>query len=337
MTTGARTVELFFDFSSPYSYLASTRIEQICERHAATLLWKPILLGPIFKEIGKVPLLNRPAEGEHARLDLARWAAWLGVPLNFPPTFPVNGLAACRGFPFAHEAGKGGAYCRRLLEACWGEGRDIGERAVLDEVAAELGLDTAAYGASLSTPEIKEWLRQETDSAAKRGVFGAPTFFVDGQEMFHGNDRLFMVEQALAGLDSLSHPPSERPLTPFGRWFGLRCLERGSGASVYELVVTTDLLNRRGTAHGGVVTSLLDTALGAAVVSGISAEEWCATLDLSVQFLEPVRPGRIVGKGQMVKRGRFAAFARGEVLDADGKSLAVGQGTWYIWPRRPSR
>ena len=325
-------VELYFDFSSPYSYLASTRIEQLCERAGARLHWRPILLGPIFKKIGKVPLLTRPVEGAYARVDLERWAAYLGVPLRFPPRFPVDSLAASRGYLFASRAGLGGPYCRRLLQASWAEGKDLGDREVLAELAAELGLDARALLESTLQQEVKQWLREETDLGERRGVFGAPTFFV-GEERFHGNDRLFMVERALA--ERQARHESVAPVTPYNEWFGIRCLRRELGGAEYELEIEPHMLNRRGVAHGGAVTSLLDSALGGAVVSGLAPEEWCATLQMSVQFREPVRPGRVTGRGRLVKRGRHAAFAEGEILDPDGRVLASAQGSWYVWPRRP--
>ena len=324
-------VEFYFDFSSPYSYLAVDRLEEICARGGADLIWRPILLGPIFKQIGKAPLFLRPGEGEHARLDLERLASHLGMALKIPPVFPVNGLSACRGFAYANDAGKGAAYCRRVLEACWAEGRDVGDLRVLRTVAAELGLDPEEFLQSLTRPQVKEWLRTQTDEAMRRGVFGAPTFFV-GQEMFHGQDRLFMVEEALSRRHMPEIPSSS---TPFNRWFGIRCVTRVAGSTEYEMQVTPGMLNRRGVAHGGVVCSLLDTALGAAVVSGIDPEEWCATLELSIQFRDPVHAGRVVGRGRMVKRGRRAAFAEGEIVDGSGKVLAVAHGTWYIWPGKP--
>lgn len=320
-----RLVEFYFDFSSPYSYLAATRIEEICDRRHAVLVWKPILLGPIFRQIGKRPLLERPVEGDHARIDLKRWADHLGVPIAWPPVFPVNGLTACRAYPFARDAGLGGVWCRSVLEACWGEGKDIGKADVLESVARRIGLDPARLIESTGRPEIKEWLRAEVDEAQRRGVFGAPVFFANG-EMFYGQDRLFMLEEALE--------PSQ-PATRFNRWFGIRCLSRQEGRSEYELIVTPSMTNRRGVAHGGAVTSLLDSALGAAVVSGIEPREWCATLELSVQFREPVRTGRVLASGRMAKRGRHAAFAEGEVLDGSGRILATAHGTWYVWPGRP--
>ena len=324
-------IEFYFDFSSPYSYLSSTRIEEIGARRNIAIVWKPILLGPIFKAIGKVPLAMRPREGDHARIDLRRWAERFDVPLIFPPRFPFNSLRAARGAFFAERCGQSAAYCRGVLDAAWARGLDVEDPVVLESVAAGVGLDTAAFVHSLSEPSVKEALRARTDEALSRGVFGAPTFFV-GDQMFHGNDRLFMVEEAAGNLGK----DWAISTTPFNRWFGIRCLEAGVGRSEYELVVTPTLANRRGVAHGGAVCSLLDTALGAAVVSGIDVQEWCATLELSIQFREPVRLGRIVGRGRMVKRGRHAAFAEGEIVDGEGRALAVAHGTWYIWPRRPS-
>ncbi len=129
---------------------------------------------------------------------------------------------------------------------------------------------------------------------------------------------------------------AETETTPFNRLLGTRCVFREEGRSRYELTLGPDHLNRRGVAHGGVVASLLDTALGAAVVSSIKKEEWCGTLQLSVQFREPARPGVITADGRMSRRGKTAAFAEGEIRDAEGKLLATALGVWNIWPRRPS-
>ena len=124
--------------------------------------------------------------------------------------------------------------------------------------------------------------------------------------------------------------------TPFNDLLGSRMVLRETGRMRYELTVGPDHLNRRGVAHGGVVASLLDTALGAAVVSSITKEEWTGTLELSVQFREPVRPGVVTAEGRMVRRGKTAAFAEGEIRDAAGKILAVAHGVWTIWPRKPA-
>ena len=128
----------------------------------------------------------------------------------------------------------------------------------------------------------------------------------------------------------------ERPSPPFHDLIGSRCVLRESGRAQYELTVGVDHLNRRGVAHGGVVASLLDIALGTAVVSSIAPEEWCGTMELSIQFREPVRQGVVTVEGRMARRGRTAAFAEGEVRDRSGKMLATAHGVWTIWPHKPS-
>ena len=128
---------------------------------------------------------------------------------------------------------------------------------------------------------------------------------------------------------------SQAGSTPFSQLLGMRCLEREKGRARYELEVGPEHLNRRGVAHGGVVTSLLDTALGASVGSTLTPEEWTGTLELSVQFREPVRPGVVTGEGRLARRGKRVAFAEGEIRDPSGKVLASAHGVWTIWPKKP--
>jgi uncharacterized protein (TIGR00369 family) len=134
-------------------------------------------------------------------------------------------------------------------------------------------------------------------------------------------------------MGAMSEPHDHEP--PYHALLGARCLSRGNGAARYELTVGPDHLNRRGVAHGGVIAGILDSALGTAVVSAIAKEEWCGTLELSIQFREPVRPGTITASGRMARRGKTAAFAEGEVRDASGKVLATAHGVWTIWPSQP--
>ena len=130
-----------------------------------------------------------------------------------------------------------------------------------------------------------------------------------------------------------SDPPAE---PSFHHLLGLRCLSRGGGVARYALTVGPDHLNRRGVAHGGAVSALLDSALGTAVVSAIGPEEWCGTMELSIQFREPILPGPITAEGRMARRGRTAAFAEGEARDAAGTVVATAHGVWIIWPARPA-
>jgi len=124
--------------------------------------------------------------------------------------------------------------------------------------------------------------------------------------------------------------------TPFNELLGTRCVLKEPGRTRYELTVGPNHLNKRGVAHGGVVASLLDTALGAAVITSMAPEEWTGTLELSVQFREPVLPGVITAEGRVARRGRSIAFAEGEIRDPAGRILATAHGVWTIWPRRPS-
>jgi uncharacterized protein (TIGR00369 family) len=128
---------------------------------------------------------------------------------------------------------------------------------------------------------------------------------------------------------------TERKPTPFDALLGTRAIEVRDGEAHMSLELGDQHRNRRGVAHGGVVSALLDTSLGAAVVSTLRPEEWCGTLELSVQFREPARRGPLSGHGRVARRGRQVAFAEGEVRDARGRVVAVAHGVWTIWPAHP--
>ncbi len=142
-----------------------------------------------------------------------------------------------------------------------------------------------------------------------------------------------MVEQGEKH-DGLRPVPRDR-IPAFNNLLGMDNLRSGDGEAEIGLGLQADFTNRRGVAHGGLVAALLDSVLGAAVVSGIRPEEWCGTVQLNIQFLSAARGRRLVGRGTMVKRGRHLAFARGEVQDESGSQVATAEGTWYIWPSRP--
>ncbi|MGD8376788.1 MAG: PaaI family thioesterase [Acidobacteriota bacterium] len=111
----------------------------------------------------------------------------------------------------------------------------------------------------------------------------------------------------------------------------IRC---GGGRAEIRATVREDFTNRRGASHGGFIASMLDSVLGTAVVSALAPEEWCGTVQLNVQFLAPGR-GSLVARGEMVRRGRHLAFARGEIVDEAGRTVATAEGTWYVWPEHP--
>jgi 2-hydroxychromene-2-carboxylate isomerase len=187
-------LEFFYDFVSPYSYLASTRVEALAARTGATVRFRPFLLGGVFRATGNRAPVEVEAKGRHMWTDLGRWARHLGVPLARPPVFPTSTVLALRVALLAEERGKLVPYTHAAFRAYWGEGRDLAQADVVQAVASSVGLDGAALVAA--APTMKERLAAQTQEAVDRGAFGAPTFFVRG-EMFVGNDRLEFVEEAL--------------------------------------------------------------------------------------------------------------------------------------------
>lgn len=191
-----KSVELFFDVGSPYSYLAATQIERIAERSGATVAWKPMVLGAVFKATENDMPARCPAKARYMLADLARFAALYGVPFKMSSRFPVNGLRAGRLVVAAGAPESVGALVLALFRAVWVDDRDPSDPAVLADVANGVGLDGAALVGAIDDAAVKDALRANTDDAIARGVFGAPSFFV-GDQLFWGNDRLDFVERAL--------------------------------------------------------------------------------------------------------------------------------------------
>lgn len=194
----AAPIEFYFDFSSPYGYLASHRIDDIAARHGREAAWRPYLLGAAFQQTGMRPLTEQASRGDYARQDFKRCARLYGVPFELPDPFPIAAIAPSRAYYWLldQDAGRAKALARALYAAYFAEGRNISEPQVVTEVAAGEGVDAEALGAALQDQAVKDRLRQETDEALARGVFGSPYVFVDG-EPFWGNDRLDMVDRWL--------------------------------------------------------------------------------------------------------------------------------------------
>ena len=197
---GAATsvLDVYWDFSSPFAYLGAVQAEALARRTGARVSWHPLLLGGLFKAIGmaEVPLATFSAAKQRYILkDLERWAAYLGVPFRFPSRFPAQSLRALRVYLALPEEHRG-AYRDAVFRACWADDRDISDDAVLAScIAAGEGVARDAL-AKASSDEVKAGLRRVTEDAAKRNVFGVPTFVV-GRELFWGQDRLDLVEESL--------------------------------------------------------------------------------------------------------------------------------------------
>jgi len=197
------TLEFFYDVGSPWTYLAFHEIETVAAEAGALLVWKPILVGGVFNAVnpGVYAARANPTKARAAYMakDLADWARLYGLRIVWPPSvFPVNSVAAMRGVLAAFDAGRGVEFSRAAFEAYWGEDRDISREDVLSHVAARAGLDPVDLLARIATPEQKQRLRANTDELVARGGFGSPTIFVDGDDLYFGNDRLCLVRQVLA-------------------------------------------------------------------------------------------------------------------------------------------
>lgn len=188
-------IDFYFEFSSPYGYIASQLAEDFGKRVGRPLKWRPMLLGPVFKITGQPPLIDIPLKGEYAKRDFARSARLHKVPYKHPEKFPINTVAACRAFYWTddQDAAKARALARALYRAYFVEGTDIGAPANVVEVAKSVGVDGARLAAALEDPALKARVFKEVEAAIAAGVFGSPFFIVDG-EPFWGVDRMPMIE-----------------------------------------------------------------------------------------------------------------------------------------------
>jgi len=191
-------IDFYFDFSSPFGYLASERIDDIAGRHGRTTVWRPFLLGAVFKIVGTAPLLDYPMKGDYSRRDMVRSARLHGVPFSLPKEFPTSSIAACRAFYWLSDRQPGLAkpFARAVYRRYFVDNKPIEPVAAVIEVASALGVEAGELNAALQDSAVKERLKVEVDAGIKRGVFGSPLIFVDG-EPFWGADRLDQIERWL--------------------------------------------------------------------------------------------------------------------------------------------
>ena len=194
-----KAVEFFFDFGSPTSYLAWTQLPRLAADAGAQLLWRPMLLGGVFKATGNASPAMVPAKGRWMNQDMARWARRHGVPLAMNPYFPINTLTLMRGATGLQlrQPAQFERYVETVYRAMWEAPCNMGDPAVLAQVLQRAGFDVEALLALVNDVEVKARLVATTEEAVARGVFGAPTMFV-GEQMFFGQDRLDFVREALA-------------------------------------------------------------------------------------------------------------------------------------------
>ncbi|VVP51481.1 2-hydroxychromene-2-carboxylate isomerase [Pseudomonas fluorescens] len=194
----SKTVEFYFDLGSPATYLAYTQLPKICEQTDSQLLYIPILLGGVFKATGNASPANVPAKGHYMFQDLDRFAKRYGVPLKFNPHFPINTLMLMRavtGMQMRHPE-RFLAFIDCLFKALWVDGCSLDEPATVGAVLTQNNFDPNEVLALTADEEVKAALKTNTEKAVQRGVFGAPSMFVDDQ-LFFGQDRLDFVLEAL--------------------------------------------------------------------------------------------------------------------------------------------
>ena len=197
------TIEFFFDYSSPWTYLAFDRIEEFCENNDAELIWKPFLVGGVFNKVNPSVYQRRenpvPPKDNYYRKDMNDWARYQGITLIKPSVFPVNSVKALRGAFVAIEEGKISEYSRGCFSAYWTNDKDISQEDVLQPIAESAGMDGEAFMAKITEESIKRKLFETTDEIIAREGFGSPTFFIDEDDMYFGNDRLELMQAAVDG------------------------------------------------------------------------------------------------------------------------------------------
>ncbi len=189
-----RKVEFFYDYVSAYSYLVNSQVEKI---EGADVQYRPMLLGAVMQASGNSPPGSVPAKGAYLNKDLARWAKRYGMVFKFNSIFPQNTLKALRLAIAAQRRGVFQDIHQPLFDGMFVHDLDLGNEKILAQILANAGVNADDLMSDISDQSIKDELKENTQDAIQRGVFGAPTFFVGG-EMFFGNDRLDFIREALA-------------------------------------------------------------------------------------------------------------------------------------------
>lgn len=184
-------LEFFYDYVSTYSYLANSQLEKL----DADVVYRPMFLGGVMRATGNSPPMTVKAKGRYLNIDVARWVKRYGIEYQMNPTFPQNTVNALRLALVARREGCFDTVHQSLFDAMWAQQKNLGDIEILQQIATAAGMSPAAFE-DIGSDAIKDELRKNSDEAVSRGAFGAPTFFV-GDEMFFGNDRFALIEEAL--------------------------------------------------------------------------------------------------------------------------------------------
>ena len=194
-------IEFFFDCSSPWTYLAFESIQAMLDRSDVEVIWKPFLVGGVFNTVNPSVYQNReqpiPVKQRYYAKDLQDWAAYVGIKIGSPPVFPVNSVKVMRGAFVAIEEDCLVPYARCAFERYWRDLEDISQDEQGTDIARQAGLDATKFWQKIESQPYKDKLRDNTDELIHRGGFGSPTIFLNGDDMYFGNDRLILIEHKL--------------------------------------------------------------------------------------------------------------------------------------------
>lgn len=196
-------LEFFFDCSSPWTYLGFHAVRPMAERLGISIEWRPILVGGVFNAVNpqlyqaRASMMADEKRLAHYQKDLQDWAQFYGLNIGLPSVFPVNSVNVMRGCCAALEQGVLEAFAQGAFEAYWGDDQDISQHSVLENLCLQAGMVPADFFEQINSQSCKDKLRANTDELVARGGYGSPTLFIDGDDMYFGNDRLVLVEHAL--------------------------------------------------------------------------------------------------------------------------------------------
>ncbi|MBI3370439.1 MAG: 2-hydroxychromene-2-carboxylate isomerase [Betaproteobacteria bacterium] len=195
----AAAIDFYFDFSSPYGYLAATKIEALAAKHGRCVNWRPMLLGAAMKVTGGLPLPQIPLKGDYARRDFVRSARFHGAPFRVPSSFPISTVPAVRAFYWAQakDPVKSISLAKALYKAYFADDADISRVEEVIRVATDVGFNSEEVAAGIGDQAVKDKTKAEVDAAIGKGVFGSPFIIIDG-EPFWGIDRFDQIEKWLA-------------------------------------------------------------------------------------------------------------------------------------------
>ena len=196
--------EFFFDCSSPWTYLAFSRIHSVIEKYNIEPIWKPILVGGVFNEVNKDIYAQRenpnPRKFKYSRKDMQDWAELANIKIIWPSIFPVNAVKMMRIAIVAEEENKLIEFANCCFKSYWEDDLNVGDEGILEKILIDCDMDPAKIFQLIESDKIKNKLRKNTENLIERGGFGSPTIFINDTDMYFGNDRIELVDYKLSKL-----------------------------------------------------------------------------------------------------------------------------------------